>query len=127
MIVEMGQFSFTSGTDIQVSRIHTYIHTYFTTYLLLYTNMNACMLLFMHTYIHENSSFTKIICSIRLCPLQSTFRPPVRSEYQTAVNYKTRFRQYISNVNDRALYSLACVIDGTCPVNFRDQLTEGQV
>eukprot|EP01035_Chromulina_nebulosa_P020418 gene20418-26496_t len=74
MIVEMGQFSFTSGKDIQ-----------------------------------------------------STFRPPVRSEYQTAVDYKTRFRQYISNVNDRALYSLACVIDGNCPVNFRDQLTNGQL
>lgn len=73
MIVEMGQFSFTSGTTIQ-----------------------------------------------------STFRPPVRSEYDTAVDYKTRFRQYILNVNDRASYSLACVIDGNCPVNFRDQLKAGQ-
>ena len=56
MIVEMGQFSFTSGTDIQVSRIHTYIHTYLTTYLLICTNMDACMLLFMHTYIPKNWS-----------------------------------------------------------------------
>ena len=58
--------------------------------------------------------------------IQSTFRPPVRTEYQTAVDYKTRFSQYIHNVNDRATYSLACVLDGTCSVNFRDQLTSGQ-
>ena len=55
--------------------------------------------------------------------IQSTFRPPIRSEYDTAVDYKTRFYQYINNFNDRASYSLGCVLDGTCPVNFRDQLT----
>lgn len=58
--------------------------------------------------------------------IQSTFRPPVRSEFETAIDYKTRYSQYIRNVNDRAKYSLACVLDGICSVNFRDQLVAGQ-
>ena len=58
--------------------------------------------------------------------IRSTFAAPVRSEFETAVDYRTRFSQYIRNVNDRASYSLACVLDGVCPVNFRDQLTSGQ-
>ena len=57
--------------------------------------------------------------------ITSTFRPPIRSEYNTAFDYATRFQQYVNNYNDRALYSLGCIIDGTCPVNFRDELTEG--
>jgi len=69
MIVEMGQFGFTPGTEIK-----------------------------------------------------STFSAPVRSEFETAIDFRTRFSQYIRNVNDRASYSLACVLDGVCPVNFRDQL-----
>lgn len=72
MIVEMGQFGFTPGTEIQ-----------------------------------------------------STFAAPVRSEFQTAVDFRIRFSQYVRNVNDRASYSLACVLDNICPVNFRDQLTAG--
>jgi hypothetical protein len=52
----------------------------------------------------------------------STYRFPQRSEFDTAADYKTRFSQYILNINDRASYSLACVIDGTCPVNFKDQI-----
>ena len=59
--------------------------------------------------------------------IKSTFRPPVRSEYATAPDYKSRFYQYINNFNDRAIYSLGCVLDGSCPVNFRDQLTQGNV
>jgi len=58
--------------------------------------------------------------------INSTFTPPMRSEFETADDYDTRFSQYIRNHNDRATYSLACVIDGVCPVNFRDQLTDGQ-
>jgi hypothetical protein len=58
---------------------------------------------------------------------QSTFHRPGRSEYQTADDYKDRFKQYIYNFNDRAQYALACVIDKVCPVNFKDQLTVGQV
>jgi hypothetical protein len=54
----------------------------------------------------------------------STFHSPVRSEYVTAYDYKFRFRQYIYNHNDRADYSLACVIDNICPVNFRDEIVE---
>jgi hypothetical protein len=49
----------------------------------------------------------------------------ILSEFKTAIDYKNRFKQYIDNNNDRATYSLACVIDGICSVNFRDQLTEG--
>ncbi len=59
--------------------------------------------------------------------ITSTFRPPIRSEYNTAFDYATRFHQYINNYNDRATYSLGCVIDGTCPVNFRDDLTDGNL
>ena len=55
---------------------------------------------------------------------KSTFAPPVRSEFDTAKDYKTRFRQYMSFPNDRASYSLACVIDGMCPVNFLDQMVQ---
>eukprot|EP01034_Spumella_vulgaris_P021395 gene21395-27425_t len=58
--------------------------------------------------------------------IQSTFAPPVRSDYETAIDYNTRFSQYIRNHNDRASYSLACVLDGICPVNFKAQLTSGQ-
>jgi hypothetical protein len=58
--------------------------------------------------------------------IRSTFAPPVRSLYETAVDYNTRFSQYIRNHNDRASYSLACVLDGVCPVNFKAQLTSGQ-
>jgi hypothetical protein len=57
---------------------------------------------------------------------QSTFQSPRRSEYETADDYKYRFRQYIYNFNDRAQYALACVIDKVCPVNFAEQLTVGQ-
>jgi hypothetical protein len=54
--------------------------------------------------------------------IQSTFAAPVRSEFETADDFRIRFSQYIRNVNDRASYSLACVLDGICPVNFKDQL-----
>jgi hypothetical protein len=57
--------------------------------------------------------------------INSTFTPPQRAEYDTAVDYKIRFSQYVYNQNDRATYSLACVLDGYCPVNFRDQITTG--
>lgn len=53
---------------------------------------------------------------------RSTFPAPVRSEYETQLDYKYRFRQYMHNYNDRASYALACAIDGICPVNFRDQI-----
>lgn len=60
--------------------------------------------------------------------IQSTFHAPLLSpELHTASDFKTRFRQYIFNYNDRAYYSLACIIDGVCPVNFRDEITVGQV
>ena len=54
----------------------------------------------------------------------STFRAPVRSEYETAVDYEYRFKQYIRNHNDRATYALACVLDGICPVNYKDQIVK---
>ena len=57
--------------------------------------------------------------------INSTFIPPQRAEFDTAVDYKIRFSQYVFNQNDRATYSLACVLDGYCPVNFRDQITDG--
>lgn len=51
---------------------------------------------------------------------------PVESrDFDTAPDYQTRYSQYINNYNDRATYSLACVLDGVCPVNFKDQVTPG--
>ena len=52
----------------------------------------------------------------------ATFEAPIMSEFATSLDYKIRFRQYIRQYNDRAYYSLACVIDGVCPVNYKDQL-----
>ena len=58
--------------------------------------------------------------------LGSTYKGQIESEYfQTAPNWDTRFHQYEKNYNDRATYSTACVLDGQCPVNFRDQIIEG--
>jgi hypothetical protein len=54
--------------------------------------------------------------------VKTTFNPPIRSEYDTAADYKTRFRQYLFHFNDRASYSMACVVDKICPVNFKDQI-----
>lgn len=58
--------------------------------------------------------------------IRSTFAPPIRSEYETAIDYKTRYMQYVRNYNDRASYALACVIDGFCPVDFASQVRDGQ-
>ena len=46
----------------------------------------------------------------------------LRPEYETAIDYNYRFRQYMQNFNDRASYALACAIDGICPVNFKKQV-----
>ena len=54
--------------------------------------------------------------------IESTFIPPVRSSYKTELDYKIRFMQYIRSFNDRSSYSLACVLDGVCPVNYKDQI-----
>merc|ERR1711918_240716 len=57
----------------------------------------------------------------------STYVPEPRpADFATAFDYKTRFQQYIFNVNDRADYAVACAVDGECKVNFRDQLNERQ-
>jgi hypothetical protein len=54
--------------------------------------------------------------------IRSTFQGPVLSSFETAKDYKIRFRQFIRQYNDRAYYSLACVIDGVCPVNYKDEV-----
>jgi hypothetical protein len=60
--------------------------------------------------------------------IQSTFFPPGRvAEFDTAWDYQIRYSQYVVNYNDRASYSIACVLDGVCPVNFRDQITKGNI
>jgi hypothetical protein len=58
--------------------------------------------------------------------VKSTFAKPVRSDFETAIDYQYRFRQYIRNFNDRALYSLGCVLDGMCKVDYKSQLTANQ-
>eukprot|EP00903_Cladosiphon_okamuranus_P013614 g12679.t1 len=55
----------------------------------------------------------------------STFQPQVSGDYDTAPDVLRRFHQYEVSENDRARYSLACQLDGTCPVNFRDEITVG--
>jgi hypothetical protein len=60
-------------------------------------------------------------------PLGSTFLPPQQAGFATAVDSGTRMHQYEEHYNDRAHYSLACVLDGSCPVNFKDQITVGNM
>ena len=58
----------------------------------------------------------------------TTFESPVFSEgFEMKPDWDTRFHQYENSYNDRAYYSLACVLnpDASCPVNFADQITEG--
>ena len=75
----------------------------------------------------ENQNLLSFITSRGLFDFQnghsigSTFIPPVRSEFETKLDYKYRFMQYVRTYNDRASYSLACVLDGVCPVNFLNQ------
>jgi len=57
--------------------------------------------------------------------LGSTYIPQVHSEFEMAPDWNRRFHQYEEDYNDRSWYSLACVLGGDCPVNFADQLTDG--
>ena len=57
--------------------------------------------------------------------LRSTYAPPVRSEaFHQEKNWATVFHQYEEVFNDRAYYSLACLLDKNCPVNFKDQISQ---
>jgi hypothetical protein len=51
--------------------------------------------------------------------LGSTYRPVVDSEFHTDAEYSRRAHQFEARYNDRATYSAACLIDGTCPLDFR--------
>jgi hypothetical protein len=58
--------------------------------------------------------------------MRSTFAPPVFDPgFTMAQDWATRFAQYDMNHNDRAFYTPGCVLDGSCPVNFRDQMPGG--
>jgi hypothetical protein len=71
----------------------------------------------------------------------STFHPPVDSSapappapgaggssagaaaaFEMAPDHATRLHQYERSYGDRAEFTLACVLDGTCGVNFADQV-----
>ncbi|GMI11724.1 hypothetical protein TrVE_jg8603 [Triparma verrucosa] len=54
--------------------------------------------------------------------LSSTFQSQKYTEFEMEADWDTRFHQYEVNYNDRAYYSLACRLDGSCPVNFMDQV-----
>jgi hypothetical protein len=54
----------------------------------------------------------------------STYAPQVFSEFKMAKDFDTRMHQYEENFNDRAKYSLSCVLDGSCSVNFKDQVED---
>ena len=64
-------------------------------------------------------------------PKASTFQQPLEApenfNFDSRLRSETRFHQYQTHYNDRAFYSLSCVYDGTCPVNFRDQLIDPMV
>ena len=50
--------------------------------------------------------------------IDSTFSPPVHYEsFHPSTDWDTNFHQH-----DNSFYSLQCIIDGKCPVNFRDQV-----
>lgn len=59
--------------------------------------------------------------------VSSTFHPPVSDEsmFPSMGDWSSRFHQYEERFGDRSEFSLACVVDGICPVNFKDQ-TRGQ-
>jgi len=55
--------------------------------------------------------------------IQSTYVPILHnSKFEQTSDWDSHFHQYENKYNDRAFYSLACVVDGKCPVNFRDQI-----
>jgi hypothetical protein len=55
----------------------------------------------------------------------TTFKRPVFSaDFAMAGDWDSRFYQYVTKPNDRSKYSLACALDGECPVNFADQVSE---
>jgi len=56
--------------------------------------------------------------------LQSTFQPQVYGPFKMENDWNSRFHQYESYPNDRAFFSLACVLDGSCPVNFKQHLDD---
>jgi len=45
--------------------------------------------------------------------------------FHTAPDYDSRMYQYKQGFNDRAGYSLACVLDGTCGVDYAAQVKGG--
>lgn len=58
--------------------------------------------------------------------LGTTYQSDIEDKYfRTIEDWERRFHQFEHSYNDRALYSTACVLDGICPVNFKDQQTEG--
>jgi hypothetical protein len=57
--------------------------------------------------------------------LKSTYVSPIRSEsFHQEENWASLFHQYEEKYNDRAHYSLACLLDKKCPVNFKNQITQ---
>ena len=58
--------------------------------------------------------------------LGSTYRTHVYADsFFMAGDWRTRFHQYEERYNDRAFYSIACVLHGDCPVAFRDEADAG--
>ncbi|CAM9732362.1 unnamed protein product, partial [Discosporangium mesarthrocarpum] len=55
-----------------------------------------------------------------------TYHPQVYSGFEMEPDWQTRLHQYEEMPNDRATYSVACVVDGSCPVNFKDQIEDSQ-
>ena len=54
----------------------------------------------------------------------TTYMPQeIPQEFTMADDWDIRFHQFEEQYNDRSQYALACVLDGTCSVNFKDQLT----
>jgi hypothetical protein len=64
-------------------------------------------------------------------PRSSTYSEPLEApddfNFKPRLESEARFHQYQTHYNDRAFYSLSCVIDGTCPVNFANQLVDPEI
>ena len=63
--------------------------------------------------------------------IATTFQPPLLPPDDFNLKPRRealgRFHQYSFQPNDRARYSLSCIYDLTCPVNFNDQLIDPDV
>jgi hypothetical protein len=52
------------------------------------------------------------------------FKSPLSLPENSGKDWSLLFKQYVYTYGDRSQYSLACVVDGICPVNFQNQVID---